>query len=89
MYTVYFSINYKYCGFDQTYYYEKVIYPGEKYHPLEDTTLMETLDDIVQLELNEYFSGEEYRDAHDCDIEMHCISSQDFAAVPDMFKVTL
>lgn len=78
MYTAYFSINYKYAGFDQTRYVSKTIYPGEKYHPIEDSALMEKLDDEIQQELNEYFSGEEYRSSESCDIEMYMISSSEY-----------
>lgn len=86
---VYFSLNYKHIGgFDQTYYYEKVISPGERYHPLEDDVLMGTLDSVIQLELDEYFAGEQrYREAQDCDIEVHNVSSQDYIAASDMVKV--
>lgn len=85
MYTAYFLINYSYGTFRHPVYVQCTIKDGVRYHPLEDTYVMETADERVQLEMNEYFSGERERESQDCDIEYYLISAREFTEASNLF----
>lgn len=85
MYTAYFLINYSYSGFKHPVYIQKTIRDGDRYHPLEDQDTMDLADDRVQMEMNEYFSGQEYHDAQNCDIEVYLISAREFMETSNLF----
>lgn len=86
MYTAYFLINYSYVDFKHPVYLQKTIRDGERYHPLEDQDTMDLADDRVQMEMNEYFSGEKVPEAQDCDIEVFLISAREFMETSNLFS---
>lgn len=85
MYTAYFLINYSYVDFKHPVYIQKTIRDGERYHPLEDQTTMDYADERVQLEMNEYFSGDRIPESQDCDIEVLLISAREFMETSNLF----
>lgn len=57
---------------------------GVRYHPLEDSYVMELADERVQMEMNEYFP-DEYKEADTCDIEMYLISAREYKDASNLF----
>lgn len=85
MYTAYFLIKYSYDRFNHPVYVEYTVRDGVHYHPLEDVYVMERADERIQLEMNEYFAGEQYKESQNCDIEVYIISDREYNDASNLF----
>ena len=71
MYTAYFRLTYRHiANFKYIVHVAKVI--SEPYDIWNDQSLMDRIDEQLQLELNEYFSGTR-KESQDCDIELEVV----------------
>ena len=84
MYTAYFIIEYKYWGFKHPVYLQVTIKDGVRYHPLEDSYVMELADERVQMEMNVYFQ-DVYNEAENCDVEVYLISAREYNVASNLF----